>query len=150
MPALVLDASALLAPFDPEGDDLALALEDLLAEHDALAPAPLLSELGNVVFGHRRARFGTDHADRLDTYANLLAPLRIVPGGDDHRRAAARIAEARRITFYDAEYVALAAAEGAVLVTEDRGLLDAARKELGPRRAMGVAKARRELGEGEA
>ena len=74
-----------------------------------------LNELGNVLLralGWRDA----DVADQLEDIEAISPPVAPTAG---ERRAAAVLAEAHSLTFYDAIYAGIASSRGAALVTAD-------------------------------
>lgn len=129
----VVDASALLDALDHGKPECMVALHDLRRTHEFVSPMLLSSELGQVVHRKRPQRFGRDDRDRGLVLEAALEPFRLLASDPLHRALAAAIAARRGLSFYDAEYIAAAVAEGgALLVTQDAALRKAAALELGP------------------
>lgn len=112
---IVVDASVLAPALADDGDDGDRARERLRGEELA---APALVDLEVVSTLRRAARSGRlDDRRSAQALADLIAlPLRRVP----HLRLLPRVWELRdNLTAYDAAYVALAEALGALLLTAD-------------------------------
>jgi predicted nucleic acid-binding protein len=126
--ALVLDTSVLVKWFKSDDEELmdeALALRDRVDDLRAelYAPTLLLYELGNIL---------TRKTDLPDTaIASILdlarAGLVITPGDPALLHRASTVARTHGITFYDASFVAVAAALNCPFVTADRQLADRTR-----------------------
>lgn len=135
-----MDASALLLP--ALSDEVARAadsrttLAELETRHGLSAPAIAAWEIGNVV--HRRfpAAFGPTTETRIRHVRAILDGVELVEPDPESLARTGVLAEAHRLTFYDAAYVELAARHaGGVLLTEDGKMLDAARVALSRERA---------------
>jgi len=123
----VIDASVALKWFvTEEGSDEAVALREkqISGEVDFAAPDLLLYEVAHVLAAKKR--FDVSEAQDaigcvLDLVADVVAPDRALMDGS--------IGLARRfgLSVYDACYAALAGQQNALLVTDDRQLLLAAR-----------------------
>lgn len=122
MNAIVLDASALIAA-TTRTDGESVALRRRMAAADCHAPHLIDAELGSVL---RRMSLRGQLAPELATTL-LLASPRLVTHRHDHRGSLAAAAWALRdnLSFYDALYVALAAALDAPLITADARLASA-------------------------
>jgi predicted nucleic acid-binding protein len=115
-----VDASALVkATRDEAGRDAFLAWlrQARQANLDLLAPHLLRYELGNFL----ARQPSLDAAGRQQVLDDLLLGFRFADGDGS-------FAYAPPLTFYDASYLALAAATGSTLVSYDSALLAAARK----------------------
>ena len=140
-----MDASALLASATADRPEWAVALADLNRRGPLRAPARLASEAGNVIHRKRPAGLGADRAERGLILERLLAPVDLVPTEAGLRRHAGELAEAHGLSFYDAEYLALAKRDEAALVTQDGKLAKVAAKVLGARRVLDLDNLRRHL-----
>ena len=131
---VVLDASALLDAADARRPDLAEALRDVQARHRCVAPGLLAWELGNVVHRKHPDAFGPPER-RQALVELLLEGVETRPSSRDARGRCGDLVAQTGLTFYDAAYLDLGlAGEGAaraVLVTQDRRLLAAARERGG-------------------
>lgn len=118
----VVDASALAALLfaEPEAEAIAERLEGVRLA----APALLEFEVANVCLTKMRREPGQREA--LRTAFRLMQRLRVETIAVDHA-ATLDLAEATRLTAYDASYLWLARALGADLVTLDRKLAAAQR-----------------------
>lgn len=130
MSLAVLDASfaGLITLTDEAPPDLALDLAGRLAEHDLIVPAHWPLELANMLLKvQRRGRLDTAGANAL------LAVVRnwhVAIDADGHARAWSEtllLAGRHGLTAYDAAYLELATRRDAVLASNDRALLRAAR-----------------------
>ncbi|MBI4394007.1 MAG: type II toxin-antitoxin system VapC family toxin [Euryarchaeota archaeon] len=136
--SVVVDSSALIDSVDSEKPGLDEAFALIAAEHELLAPVLLASECGNVVHRKRAARFGRDAMERAGALELLLGQVTLVLLDAEDRRRAGSLVEEAGVTYYDAEFLALADARGAALLSQDSRLRDAARKILGPERVLDV------------
>ncbi len=137
MPVAVVDASALLAALEPGGVAARQNLVTLSETHDLAAPTLLPFELGHVIHRKHPAGYGATPDERDAALAAALGAVTLVPPDEERLQAAARLVDAHRMSFYDASYLALAAAdESSVLLTEDRALHQVAVRVLGPDRAL--------------
>jgi predicted nucleic acid-binding protein len=137
LPAAVVDASVLLAALEPDGADARQALVALAETHDLAAPTLLPFELGHVIHRKRPLGYGATPGERDEALDAALAAVALVAPDAGRLRAAARLVEAHRLGFYDACYLALAAADDAsLLVTEDEALRGIAARVLGEGRAL--------------
>ena len=120
---LVVDASVAVKWFLPEPDaQPAVAL--LRAGHRLIAPDLLWIEVGSVLWKvARRGSLTADEAERMVSDAAAF-PVEIFESGTLLTETM-RIATATDRTVYDSLYVALAAREGAVMVTADERLVNA-------------------------
>lgn len=123
MSVIVLDASvaAKLCVREPDSDR---ASEVVRAAGDGLAAPDLLwAEVASVLWKRvRRGDLGADAAvEALELLMDL--PVRIEPI-DRYAASALRIALATGRSVYDGVYIAMAAAEGGVLVTADERLVN--------------------------
>ena len=131
---LVLDASAILDAARPGARfDLMSRLQERFA---ARAPALLAWEIGSVAHGRMSASFGRTPAMRASAVELMLAGIELVPTDEASRTRSGALAQGHGLTFYDASYVELAARDDSTcLVTQDKALLRAARREMGDERA---------------
>lgn len=146
--SVVLDASALIDSVQEAHPERGEAVEDLLTRYPARAPMLLASEVGNVVQRLHAEDEVDGAANPAEVREALLAGIALDPSTREHRDSAGALAEAHGLSFYDAEYLAVALAAGALLVTHDADLLKAARRKL-PGRAFdldGVTRAIRDGG----
>lgn len=135
----VVDASFLFAAFpgEPDHELVEGAIPDLRERFRFVAPSLVVLETGNVIHGRHRRRFGASLTERRRFHRTLLAGLALEPEPERLVETAAALAEAHGLSFYDATYLALAADLGdAVLFTQDRQLLSAARSALGEDRGF--------------
>lgn len=134
---VVVDTSALLDAVDQDHPAWGEALFRLGESGTFLAPAILASEAGNVVHRKRPGDFGVSTERRAELLETLLSLVDLVPSDPHARRRAAVLVQRHRLSFYDAEFLELAARHPvAILVTHDARLLAAARDALGPERAF--------------
>lgn len=140
----VIDASALLDAAHPDRAEWGVGLDAARRREGLVAPAILLSEVCNVVHCKRPLEFGPTVEARIIAAELLLAQAETVPSDDVHRAASAQVAKAG-LTFYDAEYVALAAQLDCVLVTHDRAMAQVAVKLLGRARVVDLDGLRRRM-----
>lgn len=126
----VIDASALILCTNADRPEWAVAVH--LAKRQGLhAPAILSSEVSHVVHRKRPQEFGPTVLDRT-AFVELLLEETVIAGPDAAQRAtAAQVSEAG-LSFYDAEYVALAAQSSFTLVTHDAKMQRVAVQVLGP------------------
>ena len=124
----VLDNSVALAwCFEDEQTNGVLALLDRVAETGAVAPQIWpLEALNGLLTAERRGRITPAVRNRLAGFRREL-PIAI----DDETAArvwepTARLAEAHRLTDYDAAYLELTLRLGVPLATRDRRLIEAA------------------------
>jgi predicted nucleic acid-binding protein len=131
MPALVLDASIILAATLPdEGSDLADRAMRRVVANGAIVPSHWLIEVGNgLLMAERRRRISADIRN------NALVRIAGLPFEIDDRlravvwSAATELAASHRLTLYDAVYLELAARSDLPLATLDEALRRAAIKE---------------------
>lgn len=127
--SLVLDNSVALAwCFEDERTDPTEALLDRVAEQGAVVPQLWpLEALNGLLVAERRGRIHQDQRRRL---AAFLAELPITIDPETAERswsATARLADAHRLTAYDAAYLELAQRLSLPLATRDAALTAAAR-----------------------
>lgn len=127
MSDVFVDTSVLITWFHEDGErDVKAARALLTAHEEGLVRARVLDlviyEMGNVL--SRSLRWPADRV--VDQVEDLLAivgpPARLDSAG---RVAAATLASAHRLTYYDASWAAVARVQDAVLVSADRELLAA-------------------------
>ena len=119
MTTLLLDASVLLAAFDPEDDDHASARAVLEDEEATLATLDLARyEVANVAVRSWRAPESV--APLLATIERLADDGGVVPSTDTLLTKASEIAEHHAISVYDAAYAAAAEEGGRRLVSCDQ------------------------------
>lgn len=128
---LVIDSSVALAWCLPDEDLPELeGVERRVAEHGAMAAAHWPLEVANgLVFAVRRGRIDTDFRDSA---LRDLAALPIVLDEETAGQAwgeTLRLADAHKLTIYDAAYLELSIRRNLTLATLDRALADAARAE---------------------
>lgn len=144
--SIVIDTSALIDATDAAHPGWAFALTRLHATHPVRAPVLLASEAGNVVHRKHPEIFGPSPVERAAFLEAILDGIDLSPQDPEARARCGAISAALRISFYDAEFVELAQREeGALLVTHDGPLLEAARRELGPHRALTLDEATRAM-----
>lgn len=127
--SVVLDNSVALAwCFKDARTPLSLAMLDRVTLEGAVAPQLWPLEALNVLLvAERRGRIDRDLRLRLIEFLTAL-PIRIDPETADRTwGATARLAEAYRLTAYDAAYLELAQRLGLPLATQDARLAAAAR-----------------------
>jgi predicted nucleic acid-binding protein len=126
--AFVVDAS-IAGAWLLSDEENAIAEEALLrmADEDAWAPDLLRHEIRSILLNaERRGRISDDQLhSALARFRDL--PVRFVGAGDDSE--VVRLSRQRRLSAYDAAYLALALLEGLPLATLDRRLAEAARAE---------------------
>ncbi|MFN3671611.1 MAG: type II toxin-antitoxin system VapC family toxin [Bosea sp. (in: a-proteobacteria)] len=118
---VVVDASVAMKWFVDEDDsDRA---ETLLAADIAIAPAIILSEVGNGIWTKRRSA-GIDGASASRFIGHLTQLLREVVPLDTLMAEAMKLAFDLDHPVYDCVYLALARSRGSVLVTADKRFID--------------------------
>jgi len=123
---LVVDCSVLVKLLGGEGG-VAEAARLFRSRDLRIAPDLLLAEFGNVLWKKvRRGHLTPEEALEVQGAMGAIIPLRILPSALYQRRAL-EVALDLGVTFYDALYLAMAEAEGAVLVTADAKLIQAVR-----------------------
>ncbi|MEK6974752.1 MAG: type II toxin-antitoxin system VapC family toxin [Candidatus Thermoplasmatota archaeon] len=132
---LVFDASALLDSAHPDHPQWMVAVHDAWRRMDCHAPALIASEVGQVVHNKRAMQFGPTPELRSSAAELLLAQVGLVPS-DPAMRALAGELCVLGLSFYDAEYVALAQRLDAILVTHDQAMAKVARVALGKARVV--------------
>lgn len=148
--ALVLDASALLDAADADVEGADEALIGLRERAPAMAPSNLASELGNVIHRKRPRAFGASPRERVERLELLLEGIALAPSDPGSRASSAALVASLGLTFYDAEYLELAArAPGTLLVTQDAGLLRAARLRIGVAWAVNLREAAERMAAGD-
>jgi predicted nucleic acid-binding protein len=128
---LVVDSSVAFAWCLPDEDVSELeGVERQVAEYGAVAAAHWPLEVANgLVFAVRRGRID---ADFRDSALRDLASLPIVLDAETSAQAWGEmlvLADAHKLTIYDAAYLELAIRRGLPLATLDRALANAARAE---------------------
>jgi predicted nucleic acid-binding protein len=128
---LVIDSSVALAWCLPDEDVPELeGVEREVAEHGAMAAAHWPLEVANgLIFAVRRGRID---ADFRDAALRDLAALPIALDAETAGQAwgdTLRLADAHKLTIYDAAYLELAIRRGLPLATLDRALAAAARAD---------------------
>lgn len=130
----VIDASALLDAALRDRPEWAVAVDD--ARRRGLhGPSILASEVAHVVHKKRPQEFGATVALRSAALELLLAQPVLAVSDAAHREAAAMIASTG-LSFYDAEYAAVADRFGFALVTHDEDMARVARQVLGKPRVL--------------
>lgn len=129
----VLDASMTLAwCFGEESTPSSRALLGSLLREECKAVVPSLwpYEVGNGLrMAVRRRRVSIDQCDRLLSFVSLL-PVEMVELTTGHIFGAmAKLAEREKLTLYDASYLYLASQDSLPLVSLDRSLCAAARRQ---------------------
>ncbi len=100
------------------------------------APFLLESEMGQVIHHKHPQLFGHDPDTRTEALHLLLYGIRRVPSDDASRARCAHLVETFGLSYYDAEFLELAARDDTgLLLTQDQRLLDAARRHLSAERA---------------
>jgi predicted nucleic acid-binding protein len=124
---VLVDTSVVIKWFHATGESELAAARALRDAHvanrlDAHILDLALYEVGNVLVRSLGWR-ADDVADQLDDLLAILGSPLVC--GSEWLRAAAQVAAAHRLTFYDAAWVAAARGLGVVLVSADRQLLAA-------------------------
>lgn len=141
-PKVVTDASVLAKSGSIDDPHAAIVLQHLQRRYDVLAPAVAASELGNVAHRKDPDAFGADPRERSATLENLLEGITLVGSDADLRTTAGKRCTTHSLSFYDAEYLALAElTASSILLSDDRKLLEAGKDVLGVRRVMSLADA---------
>lgn len=123
--SLVLDASILVAWFlDEKSDPRVEAAFDTIARVETLAPSLFYHEIRNALLVSERRNRITESMSAAFLRDLGLLPIRLEPAGDD--ASLMTLARKRKLTVYDAAYLALAKTEGLPLATLDRDLEKAA------------------------
>jgi predicted nucleic acid-binding protein len=120
--SVVVDASVAIKWFVPEVHSVA-AVRWLEHGYDLLAPELVYSEVGNIVWKKIVRREISDEEGRQILQGFEAIPFQAHPTRG-LLRLAFEIAFGLNRTIYDSTYLALAVAEGSVLVTADRKLYD--------------------------
>ncbi|MEA3201647.1 MAG: hypothetical protein QOE90_3075 [Thermoplasmata archaeon] len=141
MKPLVIDSSARIDTLRDPG-----LAGHLVANYDLCAPALLQWEIGNVVHAKEPAVFG-DPAKRKAVVHALVSHVRLV---DQTGRLGmiADLVDRHALSFYDAAFLQLALDETCDLLTQDKKLLGAATREIGPSRAWNLARAKAAVAQG--
>ena len=140
----VVDASFLLTmiPGHKQAATLAGAYPDMRDRLRLIAPSLLVVETANAIHGPKRAVVGATKGVRRRLHLDLLEGIEAFDLDERLLHSSTLFAERHGLTVYDSLYLALAAKEPlTVLLTEDKALLAAARKELGEKRVFTVAAA---------
>lgn len=123
--SLVLDASILVAWFlDETSDPRVEAAFDTIARVETLAPSLFYHEIRNALLVSEWRNRITESMSAAFLRDLGLLPIRLEPAGDD--ASLMTLARKRKLTVYDAAYLALAKTEGLPLATLDRDLEKAA------------------------
>jgi predicted nucleic acid-binding protein len=123
--SLVLDASILVAWFlDEKSDPRVEAAFDTIARVETLAPSLFYHEIRNALLVSEWRNRITESMSAAFLRDLGLLPIRLEPAGDD--ASLMTLARKRKLTVYDAAYLALAKTEGLPLATLDRDLEKAA------------------------
>jgi predicted nucleic acid-binding protein len=123
--SLVIDASILVAWFlEEKSDPRVEAAFDTIARVETLAPSLLYYEIRNALLVSERRNRITESMSAAFLRDLGLLPIRLEPAGDD--ASLMTLARKRKLTVYDAAYLALAKTEGLPLATLDRDLEKAA------------------------
>jgi len=127
--SFVLDNSVALAwCFRDERTPLSIALLDRVTQEGAVVPQLWPLEALNVLLAaERRQRIDRDLRLRLTGFLTALPITIDAETADQTWGATARLAEAHRLTAYDAAYLELAQRLGLPLATQDADLIAAAR-----------------------
>lgn len=150
----VLDASTLLksamAAETEEGARAARAIQPPLAEKFGFhAPDLIAWEVANVIHHKDRGGKADDAEQRARLAEVLLSVIERVPSWRIDWDSVAALAQDHDLTAYDASYLSLAVDDpDGLLVTEDEGLLEAARSEIGVDRAHRAVTALRYVDDG--
>jgi predicted nucleic acid-binding protein len=123
--SLVIDVSILVAWFlEEKSDPRVEAAFDTIARVETLAPSLFYYEIRNALLVSERRNRITESMSAAFLRDLGLLPIRLEPAGDD--ASLMTLARKRKLTVYDAAYLALAKTEGLPLATLDRDLEKAA------------------------
>jgi predicted nucleic acid-binding protein len=123
--SLVIDASILAAwLLDEKSDPRVESAFETVARIETHAPSLLYYELRNALLVSERRNRITEAMSAAFLRNLALLPIRLDSAGDDTSLMA--LARKRKLTVYDAAYLALAKREGLPLATLDRALEKAA------------------------
>jgi predicted nucleic acid-binding protein len=123
--SLVIDASILVAWFlEEKSDPRVEAAFDTIARVETLAPSLFYHEIRNALLVSEWRNRITESMSAAFLRDLGLLPIRLEPAGDD--ASLMTLARKRKLTVYDAAYLALAKTEGLPLATLDRDLEKAA------------------------
>ena len=126
-PPIVVDASATIEMLVDNEKWLVLFTDWASNDRILLAPGGFLPELANALMLGRSRLAANAAASRIDRA--LASGIEIADRGLAGLTEAVRLAEAHRLTVYDALYLELALDVDAELATEDRTLMNAATAE---------------------
>ncbi|HLE98139.1 MAG TPA: type II toxin-antitoxin system VapC family toxin [Candidatus Thermoplasmatota archaeon] len=147
---LVLDASAAVDAMWRERPHWGLALAALQGSRATVAPSLLAHEIAHIVHVKRRRDFAGSTEDRSEVVAGILDGVELVEVDVTIARRVGALAEAERISGYDAAYLDVAESrEGSMLLTQDGRLRAAAVGRLGPARCIDLDEAASRLARGE-
>lgn len=131
MKTIVIDTSALMRLFIPDGD-IPVGVDKLMLEAEKdeaviLAPGLMIIEAGQVIFKKSKEKLLTDEEAEF-LYADILSlPIRLYDP-PDFAASALKLSLAHNITVYDALFIAVAQFYSAIFVTVDRKLAKTAER----------------------
>jgi predicted nucleic acid-binding protein len=147
---IVVDTSALIDAIDAAHPDWGEAFRTLRGRYRTEAPALIEYEAGNVVHTKHPDVFGDTPGERGEVLETLLEGIEPASTPPSSRKRCGELADGNGITFSDAAFLELAdRGEDRVLVTQDEGLLAAARDVLGADRAVDLDAAGERIAHGE-
>ncbi len=132
MPAFVCDASVAIAGVaDDDLHEGCKALLERAVMDGAVAPSVWPLEVANILTLKFRRKLISEEGRRraLDSLVGLAFEIDVVACGALSFQETIALADAHRLTIYDAAYLELAMRLGAPLATLDKALADAARSE---------------------
>lgn len=136
-PSLVVDTSVLIDGANLDHPRWRDAFTYLQGGHLVKAPELLISEAGNIVHHKQPDVFGENASERSRALQALLMGIEQCPRREADLERCGRLSETMGLTFYDAEFLSLAAEEeDSILITHDRELLEAGKQQLGEDRCL--------------
>lgn len=131
-PSLVVDTSVLIDGANLDHPQWRDAFTYLQGKYLVQAPPLLASEAGNIVHHKQPEVFGENATERSRVLKALLTGIDQRPHREADIERCGRLSETWGLTFYDAEFLSLAAKEeDSILITHDRKLLEAGKQKLG-------------------
>ncbi len=136
-PSIVVDTSVLIDGANLSHPRWRDAFTYLQGGYLVKAPDLLSSEAGNIVHHKQPDVFGENPSERSRALQALLTGIDQHPRHEADLERCGRLSETMGLTFYDAEFLSLAAQEeDSILITHDRDLLEAGKQHLGESRCL--------------